>query len=446
VADFKETNVERAGSAPELWGGVECSLWRIDNRYHDQLEMTGHYRWAMEDFERFAELGIKMLRYPVLLEFHERDKNYKKYFDDTEVRLNKIRSLGIIPIVEFMHHGCGPSHATFLDKNFVPLMRNFAKEVAARFQWLEYYCPVNEPLTTARFSGLYGIWYPHAFNDKIFARIFVAQIMATIVAIQEIRKVNPAAKFIQTEDLCKVYSTSTLSYQAEFENARRWLTFDALTGRIVPGHPLWDYLLWIGISKNDLQFISANATPPDILGLDHYLTSERYLDENIENYPNVPTGGNGRHEYVDIEAIRVKLSEPSGLPVLVRECWQRYQLPMALSEIHIGCSTANQIRWFNEAWNVASFWNAVGVPIKGVCAWALLGAYGWSDLLRKIPGTYEPGVFDVEFGRFKDNDYAQFLKSIGHQEKYQHDTLNEAGWWRRDDRFIYPKQVLSKAV
>ena len=24
------------------------------------------------------------------------------------------------------------------------------------------YTPVNEPLTTARFSGLYGAWYPHS--------------------------------------------------------------------------------------------------------------------------------------------------------------------------------------------------------------------------------------------------------------------------------------------
>ena len=35
--------------------------------------------------------------------------------------------------------------------------------------------PVNEPLTTARFSGLYGIWYPHASNEGAFWRALANQ-------------------------------------------------------------------------------------------------------------------------------------------------------------------------------------------------------------------------------------------------------------------------------
>ena len=44
------------------------------------------------------------------------------------------------------------------------------RAVAERYPWVEHYTPVNEPLTTARFSGLYGHWYPHARDDGAFLR------------------------------------------------------------------------------------------------------------------------------------------------------------------------------------------------------------------------------------------------------------------------------------
>ncbi len=41
-------------------------------------------------------------------------------------------------------------------------------------------------------------------------------------------------------------------------------------------------------------FLEADAAP-DIIGINHYLTSERYLDERLKRYPEHHWGGNGRH-------------------------------------------------------------------------------------------------------------------------------------------------------
>ena len=60
-----------------------------------------------------------------------------------------------------MHHGSGPAYTDLKDPDFPNKLAKYAKAVAKKFPWLEYYTPVNEPLTTARFSGLYGLWYPH---------------------------------------------------------------------------------------------------------------------------------------------------------------------------------------------------------------------------------------------------------------------------------------------
>ena len=98
------------------------------------------------------------------------------------------------------------------------------------------YTPVNEPLSTARFSGLYGHWYPHGRDSLTWARILLTECRAVVLAMRAIREVNPTAQLVQTEDLGKAYSTPALAYQAEFENERRWLSFDLLcgTGRSEP--------------------------------------------------------------------------------------------------------------------------------------------------------------------------------------------------------------------
>ncbi|NJK72614.1 MAG: phospholipid carrier-dependent glycosyltransferase, partial [Synechococcaceae cyanobacterium SM2_3_60] len=65
-----------------------------------------------------------------------------------------------------------------------------------------------------------------------FLAVFLGLGIVGVVGQQAIRQVNPAAKLVQTEDLGKNFSTPLLAYQAEFENQRRWLSFDLLCGRV----------------------------------------------------------------------------------------------------------------------------------------------------------------------------------------------------------------------
>lgn len=51
----------------KLWGGHECSLNRVQDYFADQTIRSGHID-RMEDLDRFAELGISALRYPILWE------------------------------------------------------------------------------------------------------------------------------------------------------------------------------------------------------------------------------------------------------------------------------------------------------------------------------------------------------------------------------------------
>ena len=122
-------------------------------------------------------------------------------------RLARLQELEIRPIAGLCHHGSGPRYTNMLDPAWPELLARHAAKVAERYPHLELYTPVNEPLTTARFSGLYGHWYPHGTSYEAFLKILVAECKATVLAMRAIRKVRPDAQLVQTDDMGKTFST-----------------------------------------------------------------------------------------------------------------------------------------------------------------------------------------------------------------------------------------------
>src|SRR5687767_12242265 len=246
--------VEKRSTPPlELWAGLECTVNRVGDNYTDQIERTGHSN-RQKDLEQLADLGIRTLRYPILWERTAPEEPDVLNWSWADERITSLQRLGINPIVGLVHHGSGPRYTQLLDPKFPEKLAAFAGSVAQRYPWVTDYTPVNEPLTTARFSCLYGHWYPHERDPLKFARALLAQCRAIILSMRAIRDVNPEARLIQTEDLGKTFSTPTLAYQAEFENERRWLTFDLLCGRVGPGSAMWDYFCWLGIAASELKW------------------------------------------------------------------------------------------------------------------------------------------------------------------------------------------------
>ena len=422
---------------PEIWGGLECSFNRVKNLFLDQLLYCGHYHRAVQDIERIASLGIKVMRYPVIWERLHPVPGHSIDWSSVEAPLNALQQNGITPIAGLVHHGSGPRYADILQPGFASGLKDFAGQVARKFPWIDHYTPVNEPLTTARFCGLYGLWFPHRKNDRTFVQALLNEMKAVVLSMQEIRKVNPNAKLVQTEDLAKIYSTRKLAYQARFENRRRWLSYDFLCGMVNPQHPLWKYFIKCGATETALNFFLENPCPPDIIGVDYYATSERFLDEALEKYPREKHGSNHRQRYADVEAFRVRHDQPSGIKLLLKECWQRYKIPIAVTEVHINCDFDNQIRWFGEIRDTCTDLIQQGIDIRAVTAWALDGSYGWNNLLTHVPGDYESGVFDLSSGTPIPTPLADYLKTIADDPAYIHPAQNEKGWWQQEDRFIF---------
>lgn len=415
---------------PKIWGGIECTINRIGDEYKDQLKYSGHYD-RPGDLEAIAELGIKTLRYPILWEKHQIKRDTKIDWLWTDRQMNSLRALEIKPIAGLLHHGSGPSFTSLLDPEFPYLLSQFAYEVASRYPWIEDYTPVNEPLTTARFSGLYGLWYPHHTTEISFYRMLLNQLMGVVLSMEAIHSINPQARLIQTEDLGKTYSTPKLEYQAKFENDRRLLTFDILTGALKPGHPQYNYMLGCGINKGEIDFFQKHQATPDIMGLNYYVTSERWLDESQEKYLHHTHGGNGIHQYADTELVRAKGNAEGGFQKLATEVWERYHIPMAVTESHLHCTREEQLRWFKEIWDDAIKLSSAGIEILGVTAWALLGSFDWDSLLTKTGTQYESGVFDIKSftDKLRPTALTTLIKTLIEGKSDFHPVLSAPGWW-----------------
>jgi dTDP-4-dehydrorhamnose reductase len=415
----------------EIWAGVECTCNRVGDRYFDQMEFSGHA--AREgDFEKIAELGIKRLRFGTLWERYTTHGSWAW----TDRALRAVQAAGMRPIAGLMHHGSGPMHTSLLDPEFPEQLAQYAEQVAARYPWIDSYTPVNEPNTTARFSGQYGVWYPHERSRRCYLRALLNQVKATVLSMEAIRRVRPDAQLVQTDDLGSVSGTEHLRPVWEMLNLRQWLPFDLLSGAVDRHHPMFGYMRAEGIPEREILWFLDHPCPPDVVGINYYVTSDRYIDERIGLYSPDLISSEG--PFVDVEAVRVREAGIRGFGAVLAEAWDRYRIPVAVTEVHLGCDPDEQIRWLVNAWRDATDARQGGVDCVGLTVWALLGSFYWNQLVTRENGHYEPGVFDLRSGQPQPTELAAVVRDLTRGQAPCHPALSGRGWWEHDSRICFP--------
>lgn len=418
----------------ELWGGHEQSVVRTGDSYYDQTVVQGHHD-RIDDLELFASLGIKALRYPVLWERVSPDRPDSRDFSWEDERLRAIRKLGIKPVIGLLHHGSGPRYTSMIDPNFASGLAAHARATAERYAWVDDWNPVNEPLTTARFACLNGVWYPHKERDEgAFWLALLNEVNAVRLSMKAIREVNPRARLIQTDDLGYSHATPALAEQAAFENERRWITWDLLCGRVIPGHPLWARIAAAGLDQR-LKEIADDPCPPQVIGANYYAASERILDQRLEKYAGM-AGKEALFDYADADAARTIARPLIGLQGLLTQVWDRYGLLIAVTETHNVGTRDEQMRWIWETWRACESLRDDGVRVEAVTAWALLGSFDWKTLGVEQARRYEVGVWDIGGGEPRATALVPLLQALARGEgPPASPAYTSPGWWRNEQRF-----------
>jgi len=404
---------------------------RVDaERYVDQLALTGHGR-RDSDVGLLASLGVDASRTPVLWERAAPNDPLDVDLGAAGSRLRALANAGVEPIVTLLHHGSGPRYTDLLDPAFPALFADYAETVARAFPWVRRWTPINEPLTTARFSTLYGVWFPNLHDDHAFGRALVHQTLAQQEAMARIRGVVSNAEFVLTEDLQRFSAGDhAVRGYVDFLRERMYVSIELVAGRVDAAHPLASFLIdRCGVLPAELAALRAGATPPDLVAFNHYPHSERYLFSAADG-----TVG-------DVPAVYVAGEEPPRAAPLLWHAAGRLGLPLALGEVHVHGTPGERVRWLAQHVDDVRALRDASVDLRAIGVWAAFGMTDWHSLLREDAGITEDGIFTFAGanGIPERTLLAQAVSELARTGRIS--GVDVEGWWDRTDRFIPPGEM-----
>lgn len=359
-----------------VMAGYECSTQRrADGRRLDMLAATRHDRWAEQDYRRLADLGIRCARDG--LRWHLIEQQPSRYdWSSFLPMLRAAQRCDVQVVWDLCHYGY-PDDLDIWRPAFVERFARFAGAVARlmREEGIEtaFYSPINEISFWSWAGGDVGYFNPTARQRGLELKHQLVR--ASIAAIEAIREVTPAARFVQCDPLINVRSSSRRAEDIEAAEAYRLSQFEAwdlLTGRSWPG---------LGGREEYL----------DILGVNFYPHNQWFLHGN-----------------------RIEPGSADYRPLvgMLSEVHQRYRRPLLLSET--GAEDTARVPWLHSIGDQLALAIERGIPIAGMCWYPFLDYPGWDDDRYCPTGVF--GYADNEGSRASFHPLSMAMKA--QQERF----------------------------
>lgn len=246
--------------------------WPETGRTLDEYELTGHYKHWREDIDLMGELGVRMVRYG--LPWYRINPSANKWdWEWADKPLEYLLERGIDPIVDLVHYGLPQwIKGVYEDPDFPKYMADYAWRVAERYKGrIHCYTPLNEPRITAWYCGKLGWWPPHRKGWKGFVQVMLGVCRGIVHTVEALRAVTPEIVAVHV-DATDLYETADPELESEVQHRQEivFLALDLISGRIVPGHPLHDWLLKQGAKPGDLKWFQECAIELPVVGINLY--------------------------------------------------------------------------------------------------------------------------------------------------------------------------------
>jgi len=330
----------------------------------DEHELTGHTHAWLADLELAASLGARTLRYgaswPLV---HVGPGAFD--WDHLDRVVERAELLGLALIVDLVHYGTPrwlPD--AFADPGYPDAIEEFATAVLTRYGGrLHGLTPLNEPLTTASFCGLRGVWPPYFTGWAGWVEVVVPMAVGIARTIAAARRLAPAVKVVHVEAATLVTPIDPdVAEHARLLTDLGWLPTDLALGRVVTDHPMRRWLLQHGARSSDLDWLVGNALPPDVIGVNYY---PDLTPRHIIASPEGP-----------LQVTHNRWDE--GLADAIRRFEQRYRLPLAVTETSIEGDDVVRARWLADSVAACRRLRDGGVDLRGYTWWPLLDFVDWS--------------------------------------------------------------------
>jgi len=331
----------------------------------DEFELTEHNRRWRDDLTLARDLGATAIRYgagwPVV-----HPSRGRFVWSALEERFDfAVNELGLRVIADLVHYGTPTWLAgSFADRDYPAVVAEYAGEFAAHFAGLvDDITPLNEPVTTASFCGLRGVWPPALIGWDGWTTVTLGLVRGMQSSVRAIREGNPLARIVHVEASALYEAeTESLNPHAEHLESVGMLPTDLLTGRVTPKHEKHDWLIEHGASESELETIAREGVTFDFLGVNYYPDlSPRTLTES---------GG----------AIEQRATNlwTRGLVDSVRGFIRRYGAPVIVTETSIEGSDDVRSAWVDGSIAAVRELMATGADIRGFTWWPLFDFVDWS--------------------------------------------------------------------
>jgi len=369
---------------------------RLGHRALDEYQLIGHYEHWREDLALTRDLGVQALRWGVPWYRVEPLPGEFDWRWTDQVIPYMVEELGITPIIDLMHYGCPFwMRQEFINPDYPRAVATYAETFAERYKHLvSWYTPFNEPLVAAMMCGDKGAWPPYLHGERGNVKITLQFVKGIIATIEAIKRVQPEAKMVHVEaaGICR-HADPSLEWLSRHRCDRSYLVFDLLTGRVVPEHPLYEWLVNCRARPDDLDDIARRQVPIDMMGLNFYPQWSTH---------EVYTNDNGR--------IMSRLIEKDGVGFqqMVKDFYLRYGVPIMITETSAKDTHEERSAWLNVSLQAVKNLREEGVPVLG---------YTWFPLFTMIDWRY----------RWTRGPLEKYLLDLG---LYQIDRSGTGPRWR----------------
>ncbi len=358
----------------------------------DEFDLTDHTTRWREDLALVAETGATAVRYGVRWpKVHLAPGEFD--WSELDERLPvAVRELGLTVIADLVHYGTPPwLPASFADPGYPDAVAEFAGAFAARYRGLvDHVTPLNEPVTTASFCGLRGVWPPALTSWSGWTAVVLGIVEGMRRTIAAVRAANPDVVVVHVEASSIVEASGPdLEAHADLLRQVARLPTDLLLGLVAADHPMRAWLLEQGADADALARFLDAVPVVDLLGLNYY----------PELTPRVLERRAGRVEQRTVDRW------VDGLRECVATFAASWNLPMLVTETSIEGDDEVRERWATESAAALLDLRDAGFDVRGYTWWPLTDFVDWSwasggrnveeFLLDGAPGT---SSVDQRFG------------------------------------------------
>jgi beta-glucosidase len=276
--------------------------------------------------------------------------------------------------VDLMHYGCPywlPRE--FANPQYPQAVAAYAAAFARRYAGLvRWYTPLNEPLVNALMCGKRGLWPPYLRGETGYIRIMLQLAKGILESVKVLKEVDPQSVLVHVEAVgLSRAAREDLEALAADDARRGYLSYDLLTGRVSPGHPLFLWLVRNGASPDDLAQLAARRIDLDVIGMNFY---PQWSTKEVFITPK------GKVAYRNIEGA-------TSFGKLIEDYYERYKVPIIVTETSAFGPDAVRKAWLEASIRTIKELRSRSVPVLG---------YTWFPMMTMIDWRYRFGRGAVE--------------------------------------------------